>query len=148
MTVTFSHHRTSASPSTGAERVRAAGVPGVVGVVWVGGGGGGVVAPGADGRAGGGVVPGAVPVPVPEPEPELVPAPAPVPRSPDVPDAPDGDAPGRGSEAVPGAGGDGDDVLEVVPLADADGAPSSGIRVTDPDGGTAPFGEEPAPTAA
>ncbi|MDT9691866.1 hypothetical protein Q5762_26745 [Streptomyces sp. P9(2023)] len=89
---------------------------------------GGVVVPG--GAWGAGVVPGVVRAGVPRPVPGSVPASVPVP--------------------VPLPDGDGRDVLDVVPLAlaDADGTPSSGTSVTDPDGATAPFGVEPAPTAA
>ncbi|MFD7321433.1 hypothetical protein ACFV9D_10125 [Streptomyces sp. NPDC059875] len=116
-----------------------AGVP-----VGEGGGGAGVVVPGGGAVAvRGGVEPGAVvdpgrEVPGPVPVPGLVSVPVPVP-------------PPGGAGVVPGVAvggrGEGDDVLEVVPLADGFG-PSSGTSVTDPDGGTAPFGEEPAPTAA
>ncbi|MEU6877689.1 hypothetical protein [Streptomyces sp. NPDC046712] len=109
-------------PGGGAVAVRGGGVPGVV--------------PGRE-------VPGVVPVPVPLPVPVSVPVPAPAPESVPVPlPGGAGVAPG----VVPGGRGDGDDVLEVVPLAD--GLPSSGISVTDPDGRTASFGVEPAPTAA
>ncbi|MGW2015900.1 hypothetical protein [Streptomyces sp. NPDC001927] len=79
------------------------------------------------GAAGGGVVPGAV---LPEDEDELE------------------DELEDGAGVVPGWRGDGDVVLDVVPLVVGDGVPSRGIRATDPDGATAPFGEEPAPTAA
>ncbi|MFJ3905064.1 hypothetical protein [Streptomyces sp. NPDC090025] len=52
--------------------------------------------------------------------------------------------------AAPGSGegsGDGDDVLEVSP-GPRGALGSRGTRVTAPDGGTAPFGADPEPTAA
>lgn len=149
VTVTRSHHRVPASVSTGAERVSVAGAAGVgdalglvgavgagvggrAGEVVPGAGGGAVVAPGKAGRTAGGPggrgsggAPGGV-------------------------RTPDGVTPGAGADGVPPpdgvtGGGDADDVLEVVPLAEG---PSRGTSVTFPEGGTAPFGGEPAPTAA
>lgn len=148
VTVTRSHHRLSVSVSTGTERVSVAGAAGVAdgrGVVGAGAGGGAgevvpgtgggaVVAPGTAGGPGGrgsGGIPGVV-----LPPDGVVPT--------------DGVMPGAGAAGVSppdgvAGGGDADDVLEVVPLADG---PSRGTRVTFPEGGTAPFGGEPAPTAA
>lgn len=133
VTVTRSHHRLSASVRIGAERMSVAGVVGLGGGC---GGAGGAVVPGGGAVAvRGGVVPGGAGI-VPGRE---VPGTVPVPVSGPVP-------PADGAGVVPGGRGEGDEVLEVVPLAD--GLPSSGISVTDPDGRTASFGVEPAPTAA